>query len=556
MNPILSTKEQLSIKQYYLSIFISFYVGGLLNLINLYRVYSQGGLHDGYQTILSSIVMVTFCYFLLELISIGGRFAYKLFGSMLLLFSAAASYYMIFFNVVVGYGVIASVLNVTDFELAGESVGYKFVLWLLVFGLLPLILLIRTKMRATFWSQVFSKSRGVFMIPALIISVFIVKISVETIDDIGFKNFAKQNRYTAVPSGVMVSSYLPTNWISGLMIFAYQEYGAQQKDLINPAELFDYVEKTPMDDTYVVFVLGETTRSDHMQILGYERETNPMLSKEPNLVALNGIACDTATLLSMRCMFVRQGGADESNQREVKENNIFNVLGQLGFSSELYAMQSEVWFYNTVGADYYEMREALAANIDSKTSNFDDMILLDYLEKSVDRHPKGKHLVILHTKGSHYSYSQRYPRDFAHFLPDCGNIDSKCTLDAQINSFDNSVRYVDLFLSKIFDQLRDKKAIVFYAADHGESIKKNTHFHGTPKEMAPEEQFMVPLLVWASDKYLTDPIRNQAFNNLKAKQMNSGSGIHEEIYDSMLGCLGYESPNGGINAENNWCAGE
>ncbi len=41
-----------------------------------------------------------------------------------------------------------------------------------------------------------------------------------------------------------------------------------------------------------------------------------------------------------------------------------------------------------------------------------------------------------------------------------------------INSYDNSVTYVDHFISSVIDQVRDKKAIVFYAADHGESINE------------------------------------------------------------------------------------
>lgn len=71
-----------------------------------------------------------------------------------------------------------------------------------------------------------------------------------------------------------------------------------------------------------------------------------------------------------------------------------------------------------------------------------------------------------------------------------------------INSYDNSVTYVDHFISSVIDQVRDKKAIVFYAADHGESINEREHLHGTPRELAPPEQFRVPMMVWMSDKYL------------------------------------------------------
>ncbi|MFB0948396.1 MAG: sulfatase-like hydrolase/transferase, partial [Burkholderiaceae bacterium] len=87
-------------------------------------------------------------------------------------------------------------------------------------------------------------------------------------------------------------------------------------------------------------------------------------------------------------------------------------------------------------------------------------------------------------------------------------------LDALINSFDNSVLYVDTMLSELLDILRDKKAIVFYTSDHGESLSENMHFHATPRKKAPAEQFRVPYLVWMSDSFKTaSPANEQAFAN-------------------------------------------
>ncbi len=42
----------------------------------------------------------------------------------------------------------------------------------------------------------------------------------------------------------------------------------------------------------------------------------------------------------------------------------------------------------------------------------------------------------------------------------------------------------DHFYFSVIDQVRDKKAIVFYAADHGESINEREHLHGTPRGTA------------------------------------------------------------------------
>jgi KDO II ethanolaminephosphotransferase len=49
-------------------------------------------------------------------------------------------------------------------------------------------------------------------------------------------------------------------------------------------------------------------------------------------------------------MFVREGGASDNPQRTLKEQNVFSVLHQLGFTSDLYAMQSEMWFYSNTMA--------------------------------------------------------------------------------------------------------------------------------------------------------------------------------------------------------------
>lgn len=245
--------------------------------------------------------------------------------------------------------------------------------------------------------------------------------------------------------------------------------------------------------------------------------------------------------------------ADNNPQRTLKEQNVFAVLKQLGFSSDLYAMQSEMWFYSNTMADNISYREQIGAEPRNRGKTVDDMLLIDEMQNSLAQNPEGKHLIILHTKGSHFNYTQRYPRSYAQWKPECIGVDSGCTKAQMINSYDNSVTYVDHFITSVFDQLRDKKAIVFYAADHGESINEREHLHGTPRNMAPPEQFRVPMLVWMSDKYLASPQHAQMFAHLKQQAEIKVPRRHVELYDTIMGCLGYTSPNGGINQNNNWC---
>ncbi|MEN4892054.1 kdo(2)-lipid A phosphoethanolamine 7''-transferase [Erwinia billingiae] len=548
-----------SLTQQKLSLMLAFYIGIFLNIPVFYRRFdpflAQFNAMQWFSAAVEVVAIVLLTFFLMRLLSLGGKVFWRITATALVLISVAASYYMSFFNVVIGYGIVASVMT-TDTDLSKEVIGYHFVLWMLSVSIVPLVLIWCNALRLTLLEQLKTPGHRIKPLLILLLAVALVWLPIRFLDK--QQNINEKLTNVDLPSygGVVAHSYLPSNWLSALGLFAYTSYDEKMdsKDLLDPAKQFTYTAPAGLDDTYVVFVIGETTRWDHMGILGYDRDTTPKLSKEKNLVAFRGESCDTATKLSLRCMFVREGGTDEGPARTLKEQNVFSVLKELGFSSELFAMQSEVWFYNNTNADNFAFREQIGSEKENQGKSVDDMLLVPELKKSLDRHPDGKHLVVLHTKGSHYLYSQRYPREFARYQPECMGVDDTCSKAMLINAFDNSVLYTDTVLDSVFDQLRDKKAIVFYAADHGESISENMHLHGTPRHMAPPEQFRVPMIVWASDKYLADPNNQSAFERLKAQQRVGKTHRHVELFDTLLGCLGYTSPDGGINQKNNWCA--
>ncbi|MJW24366.1 kdo(2)-lipid A phosphoethanolamine 7''-transferase [Salmonella enterica subsp. enterica] len=547
-----------SMTQQKLSFLLALYIGLFMNCAVFYRRFGSYAqeftIWKGLSAVveLGATVLVTF--FLLRLLSLFGRRVWRVLATLVVLFSAGASYYMTFLNVVIGYGIIASVMT-TDIDLSKEVVGLHFVLWLIAVSVLPLIFIWSNHCRYTLLRQLRTPGQR-FRSAAVVVLAGVMVWAPIRLLDIQQK---KVERATGIdlPSygGVVANSYLPSNWLSALGLYAWAQVdeSSDNNSLINPARKFTYVAPKDGDDTYVVFIIGETTRWDHMGIFGYERNTTPKLAQEKNLAAFRGYSCDTATKLSLRCMFVREGGADNNPQRTLKEQNVFAVLKQLGFSSDLYAMQSEMWFYSNTMADNISYREQIGAEPRNRGKTVDDMLLIDEMQNSLAQNPEGKHLIILHTKGSHFNYTQRYPRSYAQWKPECIGVDSGCTKAQMINSYDSSVTYVDHFITSVFDQLRDKKAIVFYAADHGESINEREHLHGTPRNMAPPEQFRVPMLVWMSDKYLASPQHAQMFAHLKQQAEIKVPRRHVELYDTIMGCLGYTSPNGGINQNNNWC---
>ena len=548
-----------SLTQQRLCLMLAVYIGLFLNGAVLFRrvegYFEHLTVSNGIFAAIEVFGSVLATFFLLRLLSLFGRRTWQILASLVVIISAAASYYMTFMNVVIGYGIVASVMT-TDIDLSKEVVGKGFIVWTVLTCLIPLFFIWNNTCRYTLLRQLRTRGQRIRNIVVVLLAGLLVWAPIRLMET----QQKRVEKATGVdmPSygGVVANSYLPSNWLSALGLYAWAQAdeSSDVKSLINPTKKFTYQPPADgIDDTYVVFVIGETTRWDHMGILGYNRDTTPKLAQEKNLVAYRGYSCDTATKLSLRCMFVREGGASDNPQRTLKEQNVFAVLKQLGFSSDLFAMQSEMWFYTNTLADNIAYREQIGAEPRNRGKSVDDMLLIDEVKRSMVKNTRGKHLIILHTKGSHFNYTQRYPRSFAQWKPECVGVDNKCSKAELINSYDNSVTYVDHFIVSVLDQLRDKKAIVFYAADHGESINEREHLHGTPRKMAPPEQFRVPMMVWMSDKYLENPVNAQAFAQLKKEADMKVPRRHVELYDTIMGCLGYTSPDGGINENNNWC---
>jgi len=472
-----------------LSLLLALYLGILLNLPIFYRRFDGFLTKSTLSNWLSAVAEVTaavlLTFFLMRLLSLGGKWVYRVLATLTVVISVAAAYYMAFFNVVIGYGIVASVMT-TDVDLSKEVVGMRFVLWMVLVSALPLLMIWRNNLSQTLIEQLKTPGQRLKPVVIMLLSVALVWLPIRYFDKLQKVNEEITNIDLPSYGGVVAHSYLPSNWIAALGLFAWTKVDEEVDgaELLDPAKKFTYVAPAGIDDTYVVFVIGETTRWDHMGMLGYDRDTTPKLSKEKNLVAFRGESCDTSTKLSLRCMFVREGGTMDNPGRTLKEQNVFAVMKELGFTSELFAMQSEVWFYDNADVNNFSFREQIGSEKRNQGKAVDDMLLVPELQASLQRFPKGKHLVVLHTKGSHYLYSQRYPRSFARYQPECMGVDETCSKAQLINAYDNSILYVDTMLDSVLDQLRDKKAIVFYAADHGESISENMHLHGTPRAMA------------------------------------------------------------------------
>jgi glucan phosphoethanolaminetransferase (alkaline phosphatase superfamily) len=318
-----------------------------------------------------------------------------------------------------------------------------------------------------------------------------------------------------------------------------------------------------LDDTarggeVVVIVLGESARSANFQLAGYNRPTNPRLSRETDLIFFKDVtACRTHTAEAIPCLLTRFGSANLSFP--IPEVSLISIFKRLGFQTKWYSMQAT--FEGTVqdicqeaGICWVADRTSRKQESNGRFSEKWDEKLLPFLKRSLVERKQDRLLVVLHLLGSHAVYSERYPRAWAYYQPECNGAAYACPSLDVVNSYDNSIRYTDHVVGEAIEMLRAENAILFFTSDHGESLGElGVYGHGWPTSLAPEEQMKVPLAIWASPTFIAN--RKNEWASLRAaasKAAASKSVTHDYFFHTVLGCSGVRSTL--LRSDLNLCA--
>ena len=304
---------------------------------------------------------------------------------------------------------------------------------------------------------------------------------------------------------------------------------------------FDARPSHPEDSCEVyVMVIGETARAMNFSLYGYQRDTNPRLSKTPGLVTFSDVTTQSNTTHKSVPMLLSQASASDF-ERLFHEKGILQAFREAGFHTvflsnqrpnhsfiDFLGEQADQWLFLKTGDANPAGREL--AEAPGKDGNYYDADLLPILDKILARKRK-KEFIVLHTYGSHFNYMDRYPRQMAHFQPDTHCEAKKENRPDLINAYDNTIRYTDLVLSGVIERLRAHGGMsaMLYTSDHGENIFDDSHklfLHASPR--ASEYELHVPFLVWTSQSFQhQEPAVAQALSANRHKQAQSSrSAFH------------------------------
>lgn len=249
-----------------------------------------------------------------------------------------------------------------------------------------------------------------------------------------------------------------------------------------------------------IAVIGETSRADNWQLFGYDRFTTPYLCSMPDsaIAAYGRCLSESNTTHKAVPLLLSTLTSDNFGKQINKTKSVITAFKEAGYATDFISMQarnhSYIDFFAYEADSTVFLREPELGVVNSAVSDIDALPLVD----SILANGKGKQLIVLHLYGSHFNYSDRYPREQAYFLPDLYDEANQANRGRLINAYDNSIRQTDHLLYELMQRLDSigcQGGLVF-ASDHGEDIyddQRGRFLHASPTPTF--HQLHVPLIV-------------------------------------------------------------
>ncbi len=447
--------------------------------------------------IILMLVLNAVMFFMIIFLS---KFLGKILLVLFFIISAVAVYFVNTYSVIIDESMIGNVLN-TKYEESSSFFSFKLVLYLIIFGIIPSFYIVRAK------------------ITTIPFKKFLITISLAFLFIIGLA-FANASNWLWIDknSKTLGGLAMPWSYTVNLSLFYIHEAKKNEKEILLPNANIKDNQKS-----VVVLVIGESARSQNFSLYGYSKNTNPLLSKIPNLYHFNAISVATYTTAGVKGIL-----------EHTRTDDLYEILPNYLFRNSVEVIWCTTnWGEPPIHIEKYQNREALLPVCKGENSNFDE-VLFAGIKEQILASKKNKILIVLHTSTSHGPiYSQKYPPQFEVFKPVCNSVElGKCSQTELINAYDNTIVYTDYVLSNVIENLKQLKqynSTMIFISDHGESLgEKNLYMHGLPLSIAPKEQYEIPFIVWISD----------SSKKLKPNKMLSQG----HIFHSVLNFLNIESP--------------
>lgn len=305
------------------------------------------------------------------------------------------------------------------------------------------------------------------------------------------------------------------------VVVSFYDMSIAEKEMSRVITLAEQVEALPQsasnDSLNVIVVIGESYIREHAALYGYPLQTTPFLSheqKEGRLFVFTDMVSPynqttrvIRNLLSCNSLGHHEDWSAAPPFTAIYKKNGYHVTmydNQKNFDMGFvfaYSLNTYLYHPQIMKACYHETNDS--------TFEFDGQMVDDYQKRQT---PSAKRLVLFHLLGQHVGFEYRYPKNFAYFNEDSLSFRKEPWLTKDMREdivhYDNATRYNDHVLQQIIGLYDQQNTIVVYLSDHGEEVydyRENSGRDdwgmGSDPRQVLRWQYMVPFVVWCSDKY-------------------------------------------------------
>ncbi|HEY0842860.1 phosphoethanolamine--lipid A transferase [Methylotenera sp.] len=437
--------------------------------------------------------------------------------ALFVIVASQAAYYMDHLGVIIDTVMIDNIMQTNTNEFA-SLITTSLIIRTLVLGIIPAWLIVKYCPSPTnFKAEIKSRLKTILFCLAGII-LLVMPFTAD------YSSFIREHKIVRFYANPTYSVY------SAIKYLTDQSKIASHTVLNKTAEDAVLIDPSTSKKELIILVVGETARADRFSLNGYQRETNPLLSKQ-NVVSFSNVSsCGTSTGVSVPCMFSSLGRDKYDKEKALEQENLLDVLKKNGIEV--------LWRDNNSDSKGVATRVKYE-DFKSPTLNpvcegeCRDIGMLSGLDKYIEAHKSQDMMIVLHQMGNHGpEYYRRYPKAFERFKPACQTGELRdCSKQEIDNAYDNAILYTDYFLSEVISFLKKydstHETAMLYIADHGESLGEHgIYLHAAPYMIAPKEQTHVPAIVWTGQSF------DYRLDDIKSYQNHALS--HDDLFCTIL----------------------
>lgn len=295
------------------------------------------------------------------------------------------------------------------------------------------------------------------------------------------------------------------------------QFNEEKEELNICAQSQNDIDATITGDTIdnIVIVIGESYNRHHSSLYGYNKDTNPFLSKTNNLfifddviTSINGTAPSFKNFLSLASVDDTLAWYDEPLFLTFFKKVGYNVV----FNSNQFVLDNNMDNYSASCGFFFhpKIRPLIFSKTNDKKFEYDEE-LIDSYRKNRDTMEREHHnLIIHHLWGQHVNPKFRYPEAHSYFtFKDYTEREELSEDDKEyVATYDNATRYNDSIVSKIIEMYSEKDAVVIYFADHGDEANDYRLHKGRARGLetlgAPclHCQLDIPFMIYTSESFV------------------------------------------------------